>query len=321
MNQEKAAYMSIRTLTAVFILSALCQSSVNSNTFDEERIGFTVPAAPWTLTLPKDQLVVVQQQIKPDGRSGYFYMNDEKNKLNISFFIEPVKDCKDSKACRDMVWKAGNPMWENPQNVVLSEIGDVSYFEFFMPSLQGVPSEQQNMYAEFVKDGFWVDLHISKVHYKPEEHELFERIIKSVKFEPKGTPPQRQDFQPGQKPEEVARKVAEAWLALLDSGEYAESWEELSPVVKEMQTERGMPKGRWVAAMMSLRKQHLGKLTSRKFVEARFMKSLPGRPDHEGATVQFESDFENRQDVLESVAVIHDKDGKWRVALYLTNWP
>ena len=172
MNQEKAAYMSIRTLTAVFILSALCQSSVISNTFDEERIGFTVPAAPWTLTLPKDQLVVVQQQIKPDGRSGYFYMNDEKNKLNISFFIEPVKDCKDSKACRDMVWKAGNPMWENPQNVVLSEIGDVSYFEFFMPSLQGVPFKQQNMYAEFVKDGFWVDLHISKVHYKPEEHEF-----------------------------------------------------------------------------------------------------------------------------------------------------
>jgi len=321
MNQEKAAYMSIRTLTAFFILTALCQSSVISNTFDEERIGFTVPAAPWTLTLPKAHLVIVQQQIKPDGRSGYFYMNDEKNKLNISFFIEPVKDCKDTKACRDMVWKAGNPMWENPQNVILSEIGDVSYFEFFMPSLQGVPFKQQHMYAEFVKDGFWVDLHISKVHYKPEEHELFERIIKSVKFEPKGTPPQRQDFQPGQNPEEVARKVAEGWLALLDSGEYAESWEESSLVMKERLTERGIPKGRWEAAMMSLRKQHLGKLTSRKFVEARFMKSLPGRPDHEGAEVKFESDFENRQHVLECVGMIHDKDGKWRVAGYITNWP
>jgi hypothetical protein len=183
--------MSIRRLTAFFILLAFCQPSVASKTLDEERIGFTVPAAPWTLTLPKGDLVVAQQQIKPDGRSGYFYMNDEKNKLNISFFIEPVKDCKDSKVCRDMVWKLGNPSWEKPQKVVQSEIGDVSYFEFFMASFRGMPVKQQNMYAEFVKDGFWVDMHISKVLYKPEEHELFERVIKAVKFEPKNPPPQR----------------------------------------------------------------------------------------------------------------------------------
>ena len=84
-----------------------------------------------------------------------------------------------------MVWKAGNPSWENPQNVVLSEIGDVSFFEFFMPSERGVPFQRQNMYAEFVVDSFWVDLHISKVLYKPKEHELFERVVKSIKFEPK----------------------------------------------------------------------------------------------------------------------------------------
>ena len=184
--------MSIKMLTAFFILLVLCQPVVASKTFDEERLGFTVSAAPWTLTLPKGELVVERQQFKPDGRSGYFSMNDEKNMMTISFFIEPVKDCKDSKSCRDMVWKLGNPSWENPQKVVQSEIGDVSYFEFFMPSFRGMPVKQQNMYAEFVKDGFWVDMHISKVLYKPEEHELFERVVKSVRFEPKNPPPQRQ---------------------------------------------------------------------------------------------------------------------------------
>jgi hypothetical protein len=174
--------MSIKVLPAFLILLSFSQTSVTPKGFDEERIGFAVPAAPWTLTLPKGELVVERRQLKPDGRSGYFAMNDEKNKLIISFFIEPVKDCKDSRSCRDMVWKLGNPSWENPQKVVQSEMGDVSYFEFFMPSFQGVPVKQQNMYVEFVKDGFWVDLHISKVLYKPEEHELFERIIKSIRF-------------------------------------------------------------------------------------------------------------------------------------------
>lgn len=175
----------------IVILVALCQTPVTTKTLDEERIGFTVPAAPWTLTLPKGNLVVENQQIKSDGRYGYFSMNDEKNKMTISFFIEPVTNCKDSKSCRDMVWKLGNPSWENPQNVVHSKIGDVSYFDFFMPSFRGVPVKQQNMYAEFVKDGFWVDLHISKVLYKPQDHELFERIIKSIKFEPRGAQSQK----------------------------------------------------------------------------------------------------------------------------------
>jgi hypothetical protein len=88
-----------------------------------------------------------------------------------------------------MVWKAGNPAWENPKNVVSSELGDVSYFEFLMPSMRGVPFQQQNMYAEFVVDGFWVDLHISKVLYKPQDHELFEQLVKAIKFESKEKKP------------------------------------------------------------------------------------------------------------------------------------
>jgi len=183
--------MLMKAFSALMVVMSLFQAATTAA--EEGRMGFSVPAASWTLTLPKEGLVVANQQIKPDGRSGYFSLIDEKNKLNISFFIEPVKDCQDSKSCRDMVWKLGNPSWENPQKVVQSEIGDVSYFEFFMPSFRGMPVKQQNMYAEFVKDGFWIDMHISKVRYKPEEHELFERVIKSVRFEPKEGRPQGQE--------------------------------------------------------------------------------------------------------------------------------
>ena len=150
-----------------------------------ERIGMTVNAAPWTLTLPGEGLTIESQQTKDDGRYGYFALLDDKNKMTISFFIEPVDQCKTSKECRDMVWQQGNPAWEDPQNVVQGEIADVSYFEFFMPKFRGQPVKQQNMYAEFVVDGFWVDFHVSKVLYKPEEHKLFENLIKSIKFEPK----------------------------------------------------------------------------------------------------------------------------------------
>lgn len=180
--------MRLKKLPGFYCLLIFCQALAMATPIEDKRIGFTVPAAPWTLTLPADNFVIAQRQIKPDGRYGYFLMNDEVRELNVSMFIEPADKCSDSKSCRDMIWKAGNPEWGKPQHVVQSEIGDISFVEFLVPSYEGQPIQRQNMYAEFVVDGFWVDLHISKALYKPSDHELFERTIKSIKFEPKQNP-------------------------------------------------------------------------------------------------------------------------------------
>jgi hypothetical protein len=174
----------LRKLSVIAWTLLVCQA-VFSEPLQERRIEFTLPQAPWTLTIPADNFQMAQKQMKQNGIGGYFHVIDQTQGLNLSLYIEPVKDCKESKSCRDMVWKLGNPTWKNPQNVVQSEIGDVSFFEFLIPAFQGMRVQQQNMYAEFVVDGFWVDLHLSKVLYKPADHKLFERIIKSIKFEPK----------------------------------------------------------------------------------------------------------------------------------------
>jgi len=148
-------------------------------------IALAVPKAAWKLTFPGQSLTMVNQQLKPDGQSGYFVLVDNANNMTVSAFIEPAVKCKSSKECRDWVWKLGNPSWKNPKNVVLSELGDISYFEFLLPEVAGRPIKQQNMYAEYVVKNYWVDLHVSKVEYKPEEHKLFEDLIKSIKFEDK----------------------------------------------------------------------------------------------------------------------------------------
>ena len=181
-----------RTLSDLCVLLVLCQTPIATKSLDA-RVGFTIPAVSWTLTVLKDDLVVEKSEVRPDDLYGYVSMRGVKKNIVLSLFIEPVSKCKDSKSCRDMLWKGGNPAWENPRNVVLSEIGDVSCLELLVPSFRGVPVRQQNMYAEFVQDDFWVDLHISKILYKPDEHEMLERIVRSVKFEPKSRPPQKQE--------------------------------------------------------------------------------------------------------------------------------
>jgi len=149
------------------------------------KMAFTVPQAPWNFVLSADGFAVSQQKLKPDGTAGYFLMTSDKDYLTVSLWIEPAENCKTSRACRDMVYKSGNSAWGEYQDLVQSEIGDVSFFEFYRPAVQGQPVKMLDMYAEFVRDGYWIDLHISKVLYKKSDHALFEDLVKSAAFEPK----------------------------------------------------------------------------------------------------------------------------------------
>ena len=290
----------MHTLILLFALLLVCSTSVVSSQ-DDGRISITVPAAPWTLTLHRTDTAVKDQKVKPDGRSGYFLLADSSNRITVSLFIEPAIKCKSSKECRNMVWKAGNPSWENPQNVVLGEIGEVSFFEFFMPTFRQMPVREQHMYAQFVVDEFWVDMHISKTLYQPDEHKLFEDVIKSVKFEPK----KAKVIRPGSSPDEAA----EAWMLLWDAGNYDESYKELAEKTKKEFTQRD-----WYALWYRVRRP-LGMVKTRKLTER--MKT----PSGTGAILKYETSFQFKTDTHETLVLTSEQDGTWRVVLYLLNGP
>ena len=101
-------------------------------------------------------------------------------------------------------------------------------------------------------------------------------------------------------------------MPLWDAGKYDESYQELAE-----HTRKNIPKRQWFVYWSAVRKP-LGKLKSRKLIEAKYIKSLPGVPDQEGAMLQYESSFENKESVIETFGMMREKDGTWRVANYLT---
>jgi hypothetical protein len=110
--------------------------------------------------------------------------------------------------------------------------------------------------------------------------------------------------------ETAAVAAAEAWLSLVDAGEYAESWEEAAQVFKSAVTQE-----QWVRTMHTLR-DPLGKNTSRELKSKRYQTSLPGAPDGEYVIIQFQASFENKTSAVETITPMLDKDGKWRVSGY-----
>ncbi len=113
-----------------------------------------------------------------------------------------------------------------------------------------------------------------------------------------------------QKPEQLAQQSSDAWLALVDSGRYADSWQEASQFFKAAVT-----KEQWQNAMRGSR-DPLGKMLSRKLKSATYTKTLPGAPDGEYVVIQYESSFEHKQSAVETITPMLDKDGKWRVSGY-----
>jgi hypothetical protein len=113
-----------------------------------------------------------------------------------------------------------------------------------------------------------------------------------------------------QSPEPLAQQSAESWLALVDTGKYADSWQQAASLFKAHVT-----KDQW-QSMLKATLDPLGKNTSRKLKSAKYATSLPGAPDGEYVVIQYESSFEHKQSAVETITPMLDKDGQWRVSGY-----
>jgi hypothetical protein len=110
--------------------------------------------------------------------------------------------------------------------------------------------------------------------------------------------------------EKEAVDEAKAWLALVDQGDYAGSWESAASLFKSAVT-----KDQWQQTMNMGRKP-FGDLISRKVKSATYATSLPGAPDGEYVVIQFQTSFQNKKSGVETVTPMKDKDGRWHVSGY-----
>ena len=112
------------------------------------------------------------------------------------------------------------------------------------------------------------------------------------------------------KPEKEAQAAAEQWLALIDDGQFAESWQATAAIFQSVVSQ---PK--WQSSLDSVRKP-LGSLVSRKLKSAKYSKTLPGAPDGEYVVLQFTTSFANKKGATETITPMLDRDGKWKVSGY-----
>ena len=114
---------------------------------------------------------------------------------------------------------------------------------------------------------------------------------------------------PAEERETAAIAAADAWLALVDAGQYEASWLRSASLLRNaVSTEQ------WAESVNAARGA-FGSFVSREVVSADFQTSLPGAPDGEYVVIRYRATFEKKQAALETVTPMRE-DSAWKVAGY-----
>ena len=107
-----------------------------------------------------------------------------------------------------------------------------------------------------------------------------------------------------------AMAAAQSWLATVDAGRYAQSWDDAAKAFRD-----AVPKAKWETMVEPVRAQ-TGVLVARKVRTAHYTREIPNAPAGEYVVIQYDTRFERIPHAVETVTPMKDPDGTWRVSGY-----
>jgi hypothetical protein len=176
MNRLRAA-----AVLSCLLVAGCAAAAVSTLKKDGSVYRVRIPESGSTIAFPADSFRV---EIADDARP-YYFLKDEKTGLNVSFNFEPVRKCKTSEECRDyLVAKLRTVSFKKDWTV--SKIDQTPVSEHLDGPVEGLNLRQHHLNAHYIVDGVWIDMHLSKVDYRPADHELFAGFVRSIRIDQRG---------------------------------------------------------------------------------------------------------------------------------------
>jgi len=78
-------------------------------------------------------------------------------------------------------------------------VADAAMVEYLQTEVGNVKVDQKNLHAYWVKDGYWIDVHISQVAYREADRDRLVGLIRAIEFTPKSGMDSKSGFEPAPK--------------------------------------------------------------------------------------------------------------------------
>jgi rhamnogalacturonyl hydrolase YesR len=108
----------------------------------------------------------------------------------------------------------------------------------------------------------------------------------------------------------AAQSAAQAWLQLVDTQHYDQSWDSAAAVFRSAIT-----KPQWAGAVKEGRAP-FEPLGQRTLIAANYTTELPNVPPGQYVVIQYRTQAGHGKTVVETITPARDQDGRWRVAGY-----
>lgn len=110
--------------------------------------------------------------------------------------------------------------------------------------------------------------------------------------------------------QQAAQDTADAWLALIDSMDYAASWEQASAALRQQVTQT-----QWEQTLRSVLGP-LGPLLSRAPQGREYTTTLPNAPKGEYVVITYGSSYTQLENAVETLVMVLNPAGDWKPAGY-----
>ena len=179
-------------------------------------------------------------------------------------------------------------------------------FEYLRPHAEHEQDGAVMVIARFGSGSDVVDLDSL---YQRQKSGNWKRTARADKPLPKAQPP------PAEEERDLtgmrdAKEKADAWLSLLDSARFADSWEGTAPPLREQSS-----RDSWAQSAGSVRAA-VGKPQRRKLISLLETRTIPSGPPGHYVILEYLSSFDRKSEAFETVTQMLCDDGEWRVAGY-----
>jgi len=170
----------------LLLLSAWTASGQYADT--PTKFSVWLPSLPWALELDAAGFTMRANEIQKDGRR-YFLAGNVKTHAMVSVFLETSKGPMQPGECRHSlelkVKQNSSLSTSSLKGVAYRQSGDMQILEFTMSEVDGVPTNQRNVFGCIPKDDAFVDIHISKIFFKEADQPAFDTLLRSFRVVPR----------------------------------------------------------------------------------------------------------------------------------------
>jgi len=176
------------------LLTVLCLIFLSIEAADAQDTAATqntevwLPGKAWALELDGSGFAARDNEIQPDGRR-YFLAENAKTRIIVSVFLEASKEPTQPGECKHSLEEKAKSNASlasaRLRGIEYRENGELQILEFVLPEFDGVPKNQKNVFGCLIKDDVFVDIHISKLFFKPSDQPLFDALLQSIHIVPR----------------------------------------------------------------------------------------------------------------------------------------